>query len=77
MSWLRPDAERLRRSARTVVDLSLRELAEARLLGERSGFLADAFECREYHKKKGELGPQACSPRLVVQLFPLVCARFR
>jgi hypothetical protein len=29
-----------------------------------------------FHKKKGELGPPASSPHRIVQLFPLVCARF-
>jgi hypothetical protein len=46
----------------------LRELAEARLLGERSGFLADAFE-KNVHKKRESL-PPGLLPRLVVQLFP-------
>ena len=33
-----------------------------RLLGERSGFLADAFECREYHKKRESLAPRPAPP---------------
>jgi hypothetical protein len=40
-----------------------KELAEARLLGERSGFLVHAVNAgKTISQKKGELGLPACSP---------------